>query len=73
MKRDIGLCLWTFGPIAFEEKCKYAAEIGVDGVITQSVVKLKEILNKYGDDCCWGKSLDISKTRRLFKRVNQFL
>lgn len=52
MKRDIGLYLWTFGPIAFEEKCKYAAEIEVDGVevegdITQSVVKLKEILNKY--------------------------
>ncbi|MER0468907.1 sugar phosphate isomerase/epimerase family protein [Bacillus cabrialesii subsp. cabrialesii] len=32
MGREYGLCLWTFGSIPFEQKCRLAAEIGVDGV-----------------------------------------
>ncbi|PKG24734.1 sugar phosphate isomerase/epimerase family protein [Niallia nealsonii] len=35
MNRDFGLCLWTFGDISFEEKCKTAKDIGVDGVEIQ--------------------------------------
>ncbi|WP_332631353.1 sugar phosphate isomerase/epimerase family protein [Halalkalibacter flavus] len=52
MIREYGLCLWTFGDIEFEEKCKLAKEIGVDGVevqgdLTQNPEKLAEILKKY--------------------------
>lgn len=35
MSREYGLCLWTFGDISVEEKCKLAKEIGVNGVEVQ--------------------------------------
>lgn len=49
MKRDYGLCLWTFGDIDFEEKCKISKKIGVDGVevqgdLSQSPEELAAIL-----------------------------
>lgn len=49
---EYGLCLWTFGSISFEDKCKVASDIGVDGVevqgdISLDVEKIKETLNKY--------------------------
>jgi len=52
MKRDYGLCLWTFGDIDFEEKCKISKKIGVDGVevqgdLSQSPEELAAILKKY--------------------------
>lgn len=52
MSRDYGLCLWTFGDIPFEEKCKLAKEIGVEGVEVQGDIKqnpkeLAVILAKY--------------------------
>ncbi|WP_158734539.1 sugar phosphate isomerase/epimerase [Alteribacillus sp. YIM 98480] len=53
MIRDYGLCLWTFGEeISFEEKCKAAKEIGVDGVeiqgdISQDPEEVLKILEKY--------------------------
>jgi sugar phosphate isomerase/epimerase len=52
MNRDYGLCLWTFGDISLEEKCKLAKEIGVDGVevqgdLSQNPAVLQAILNKY--------------------------
>jgi D-psicose/D-tagatose/L-ribulose 3-epimerase len=52
MKRDYGLCLWTFGDIDFEKKCKISKEIGVDGVevqgdLSQSPEELAAILKKY--------------------------
>jgi sugar phosphate isomerase/epimerase len=52
MIRDYGLCLWTFGDIKFEEKCKLAQEIGVDGVevqgdLSQNPAELAEVLKKY--------------------------
>ncbi|AXI10485.1 sugar phosphate isomerase/epimerase [Oceanobacillus zhaokaii] len=52
MKKRIGLCFWTFGPLSFEEKCQIAVEIGVAGVevegdLTQSPSELKKILEKY--------------------------
>jgi D-psicose/D-tagatose/L-ribulose 3-epimerase len=52
MSRDYGLCLWTFGDISFEEKCKLAKEIGVNGVevqgdLSQKPAELKAILNEY--------------------------
>lgn len=50
--RDYGLCLWSFGDITFEEKCKIAKNIGVDGVevegnIEEDPIKIKETLQKY--------------------------
>lgn len=50
---EYGLCLWTFGDIDFEEKCKTAQSIGVDGVEVQGNLeddpkKIKATLNKYG-------------------------
>jgi D-psicose/D-tagatose/L-ribulose 3-epimerase len=52
MHRDYGLCLWTFGNISLEEKCKLAKEIGVDGVevqgdLSQNPAVLRALLNKY--------------------------
>lgn len=52
MARDYGLCLWTFGDIPFEEKCKLAKEIGVNGVevqgdLSQKPGELQAILRKY--------------------------
>ena len=52
MNRDYGLCLWTFGNISLEEKCKLAKEIGVDGVevqgdLSQNPAVLQALLNKY--------------------------
>ncbi|WNS78727.1 hypothetical protein RRU94_01905 [Domibacillus sp. DTU_2020_1001157_1_SI_ALB_TIR_016] len=52
MGRDYGLCLWSFGDISVEEKCKLAKEIGVDGVevqgdLTQDPRELADILSKY--------------------------
>jgi D-psicose/D-tagatose/L-ribulose 3-epimerase len=52
MNRDYGLCLWTFGNISLEEKCKLAKEIGVDGVevqgdLSQNPAILQALLNKY--------------------------
>ncbi|MDT8859250.1 sugar phosphate isomerase/epimerase [Alkalihalobacillus sp. MEB130] len=52
MIRDYGLCLWTFGDIKFEEKCKLAKEIGVDGVevqgdLSQTPAELVAVLEKY--------------------------
>jgi sugar phosphate isomerase/epimerase len=53
MRRDYGLCLWSFGDIPVEEKCKIAKEIGVDGVevqgdLTQDPQILANILTRYG-------------------------
>ncbi|MGJ9385481.1 sugar phosphate isomerase/epimerase family protein [Salipaludibacillus sp. CF4.18] len=52
MHRDYGLCLWTFGDIDFEDKCKLAMEIGVDGVevqgdLSQDPGELAGVLKKY--------------------------
>jgi sugar phosphate isomerase/epimerase len=52
MSRDYGLCLWTFGEISLEEKCKLAKEIGVEGVevqgdLSQNPIELQALLNKY--------------------------
>lgn len=52
MSRDYGLCLWTFGEIPFEEKCRIAKDIGVDGVevqgdITQDAKELAKTLKQY--------------------------
>ncbi|WP_225340811.1 sugar phosphate isomerase/epimerase family protein [Lysinibacillus capsici] len=52
MSRDYGLCLWSFGDISLEEKCKLAKEIGVSGVevqgdLTQHPGELATILAKY--------------------------
>jgi D-psicose/D-tagatose/L-ribulose 3-epimerase len=52
MSRDYGLCFWTFGEIPFEEKCRIAKEIGVDGVevqgdITQDAKELAKTLKQY--------------------------
>jgi sugar phosphate isomerase/epimerase len=52
MIRDYGLCLWTFGDIEFEDKCKLAKEIGVDGVevqgdLMQNPLELLRVLKKY--------------------------
>ncbi|UNT71711.1 sugar phosphate isomerase/epimerase (plasmid) [Bacillus sp. N447-1] len=52
MSRDYGLCLWSFGDISVEEKCKIAKEIGVDGVevqgdLTHDPRELANILSKY--------------------------
>ena len=52
MSRDYGLCLWSFGDLPLEEKCKLAKEIGVDGVevqgdLTQDPNELANILFKY--------------------------
>ncbi|MCM3791335.1 sugar phosphate isomerase/epimerase [Domibacillus indicus] len=52
MSRDYGLCLWSFGDISVEEKCKLAKEIGVEGVevqgdLTQDPRELADILSKY--------------------------
>jgi len=53
MSRDYGLCLWTFGDISVEEKCKLAKDVGVDGVevqgdLTQDPRELANILSRYG-------------------------
>ncbi|PFO02649.1 xylose isomerase [Bacillus sp. AFS076308] len=53
MSREYGLCLWTFGDISVEEKCKLAKDIGVDGVevqgdLTQDPKELANILSIYG-------------------------
>ncbi|MBT2701091.1 sugar phosphate isomerase/epimerase [Bacillus sp. ISL-40] len=53
MSREYGLCLWTFGDISVEEKCKLAKDIGVDGVevqgdLTQDPGELANILSRYG-------------------------
>lgn len=52
MKRDYGLCLWTFGNVPFEEKCRLASEVGVNGVevegdISQNPREIVTILSKY--------------------------
>lgn len=52
MTREYGLCIWTFGDISLEEKCKLAKEIGVDGVEVQGNLKqdpreLANLLAKY--------------------------
>ncbi|KAA9012116.1 sugar phosphate isomerase/epimerase family protein [Niallia endozanthoxylica] len=52
MTREYGLCIWTFGDISLEEKCKLAKEIGVDGVEVQGDLKqdpheLASLLAKY--------------------------
>ncbi|WNS77804.1 sugar phosphate isomerase/epimerase family protein [Domibacillus sp. DTU_2020_1001157_1_SI_ALB_TIR_016] len=52
MVREYGLCLWTFGEITFEEKCKLAKEIGVSGVevqgnLSQDPAELKAVLRKH--------------------------
>jgi D-psicose/D-tagatose/L-ribulose 3-epimerase len=52
MIREYGLCLWTFGDIPLEEKCKIAKDIGVDGVevegdLTQDTDELASLLSKY--------------------------
>ncbi|MDE5054381.1 sugar phosphate isomerase/epimerase family protein [Niallia taxi] len=52
MSRDFGLCLWSFGDISVEEKCKIAKEIGVEGVevqgdLTQNPNELANILSTY--------------------------
>lgn len=31
MKREYGLCFWTFGNLSFKQKCRLAADIGADG------------------------------------------
>jgi sugar phosphate isomerase/epimerase len=53
MSREYGLCIWTFGDISVEEKCKLAKDIGVDGVevqgdLTQDPKELANILSRYG-------------------------
>ncbi|WP_245947370.1 sugar phosphate isomerase/epimerase family protein [Bacillus taeanensis] len=52
MVRDYGLCLWTLGEIPFEEKCKIAKEIGVNGVevqgdLSQNPEELQAVLRKF--------------------------
>lgn len=52
MDRDYGLCLWTFGDIDFEDKCRIAKDIGVNGVevqgdLSQKPADLQMILRKY--------------------------
>lgn len=52
MSRDYGLCLWSFGDLLLDEKCKIAKEIGVNGVevqgdLTQDPNELANILSKY--------------------------
>lgn len=52
MRREYGLCLWTFGDISIEEKLELAKNIGVDGVevqgdLTNDPIKLKALLKKY--------------------------
>ncbi|MBD1381342.1 sugar phosphate isomerase/epimerase family protein [Metabacillus arenae] len=52
MSRDYGLCFWTLGDISFEEKCKIAKDIGVNGVevqgdLSQNPVELQALLKKY--------------------------
>lgn len=52
MSREYGLCLWSFGDIPVEEKCKIAKEIGVEGVevqgdLTQDPRELANVLSKY--------------------------
>ncbi|WP_394231898.1 sugar phosphate isomerase/epimerase family protein [Niallia oryzisoli] len=52
MTREYGLCIWTFGDIPLEEKCRLAKEIGVDGVEVQGDLKqdpqeLANLLAKY--------------------------
>lgn len=52
MVRNYGLCFWTFGDLPFEEKCRLAKEIGVNGVeiqgdLSQSPAELKAVLKKY--------------------------
>ncbi|GKU82090.1 hypothetical protein [Niallia sp. NCCP-28] len=39
MNREYRLCLWTFGEIPFEEKCRLAKEIGVDGGEVQGNIR----------------------------------
>ncbi|TCN28134.1 sugar phosphate isomerase/epimerase family protein [Mesobacillus foraminis] len=51
MNRDYGLCLWTFGNLSLEEKCKLAMEIGVNGVevqgdLSQNPAELKALLDR---------------------------
>ncbi|WP_338447741.1 sugar phosphate isomerase/epimerase family protein [Niallia oryzisoli] len=53
MTREYGLCIWTFGDISLEEKCRLAKEIGVNGVevqgdLKQDPCKLASLLEKYG-------------------------
>ncbi|PTI66387.1 sugar phosphate isomerase/epimerase family protein [Staphylococcus succinus] len=50
--RDYGFCFWSFGDISFEEKCKIAQDIGVDGVEVEGIleedpIKIKDTLKKY--------------------------
>jgi sugar phosphate isomerase/epimerase len=52
MKRDYGICLWTFGNVPFEEKCRLASEVGVNGVevegdISQDPREILTTLSKY--------------------------
>lgn len=52
MSRKYGLTLWTFGNISFEEKCRIAKDIGVDGVeiegdLSYEPEDIKKILRKY--------------------------
>jgi D-psicose/D-tagatose/L-ribulose 3-epimerase len=53
MSREYGLCIWTFGDISVEEKCKLAKDIGVDGVevqgnLNQDPKELANILSGHG-------------------------
>lgn len=50
---EFGLCLWTFGELPLDEKCRLAKEIGVDGVEVQGdlsvpALAVKQTLEKYG-------------------------
>lgn len=50
---EYGLCIWTFGDLTLDEKCRRAKEIGVDGVevqgdLTTDPNEVKKTLEKYG-------------------------
>lgn len=52
MKRELGICSWTFGPIDFEEKCRLIAYLGVDGIEIEGDINIlpeevNKTLNKY--------------------------
>lgn len=52
IKRDVGMCFWTFGPLPFEKKCQLANSLGVDGVevegdLGESPKVWQETLAKY--------------------------
>lgn len=82
MRREYGLCLWTFGDIEIEKKLKFAKDIGVDGVEVQGDLtinpnELKELLKRYNLKALsvTPDNVDISSTNENVRRnaVQYFL